>query len=202
MLSSLGQRARRYIRKGLRDGVAVEFRQFSEENSRTMYDLMSTAAGGNGVPGLRRFKYHRLLWKEFADAGLGEFAFAMENDTPVAGAFVIRHSYRGVYKDGGSKPSRGSSGAAYVLQWEIMRRLSAHGATEYDLWGSPHSTRMDDPTHPYHGVGVFKQAFTKQVLDRTGAWDLIVSPRRYFVWSKLLYPLMIRYYRWRKRGFY
>ena len=202
MLAGLGQRARRYIRKGQRDGVTVQFEQYSDRASRVMYALMGSAAGGNGVPGMRRLEYHQRLWREFADAGLGEFAFGVEEGVPVVGAFVIRLGARGVYKDGGSDPRRGSQGAAYVVQWEIMKRLASQGASEYDFWGSPPSDRMDDPSHPYYGVGVFKQAFTKDVIDRIGVYDYALRRRRYVLWTRVVYPLISRYYRRHRSSFY
>ena len=88
---------------------------------------------------------------------------------------IIVASWRGVstYLYGASSDVKRNLMAAYLLQWEAMRRAMANGDHGYDLFGIPPT---DDPAHPMHGLYRFKTGFGGRVLHRAGAWDLILRP--------------------------
>ncbi len=201
-LLSLGRRARRYIRRGIREGIQVKQVAPTEANFQLMYQLMKTVSGGRGVPGIRAYDYYKKFWNQFIHSGHGKLYFAYEDGWPTVGVFVITLGKKAVYKDGGSAPGRDSKGASYLIQWHIMNQLSNEGVTTYDLWGSPPSARIDDSTHFLHGVGVFKTAFTKEITDYCGVLDQVVSSKKYRLWCKLLYPLIDTWYRYRSDYFY
>lgn len=201
-LSSLGKRARRYIRTGEREGIKIESVELSDKNMDSMYALMSSANGGRGIPGLRQKPYYENFWKTFAGANQGALYFAYDDGTPVAGVYVVKIGKVALYKDGGSLHGRKSKGATYLIHWCIMQDLLDDGFTQYDLWGSPPSDRLDDVSHPLHGLASFKTAFTDKVVDYPGVYDIVLSPTKYAMWRKF-YVFFRRYLLTvKKEGFY
>jgi len=201
-LTQMGRRARRYIRTGEREGVTVKNVKLSEKNMHTMYNLMGSAYGGRGIPGLRTFAYYKKFWSLFHEANAGDLYFAYDNNTPVAGVFVVKNGKIALYKDGGSLHGRQSKGATYLIHWKIMQDLAADKYTFYDLWGSPPSSQIGAPAHPLAGLASFKTAFSTVVTDYPGVFDSIVNQRKYCLWQ-LAYPLLRRFLLMvKKEGFY
>ena len=132
----------------------------------------------------------------YRQGGYIRLFFAYEHDVPVVGVLVIVLGNKAVYKDGGSTPGREAKGAAYLLQWHIMNELAKNGVRKYDLWGTPPSDRVADPTHPFYGIGGFKTAFSKEIIDYVGSLDVVVGERRYMVWKRFVFPIVYRVYRY------
>ena len=201
-LSSLGRRARRYIRTGEREGIKIESVELSDKNIETMYALMSSANGGKGIPGLRQKSYYEKFWKTFQIVNQGVLYFAFDGGKPVAGVYVVKIGKTALYKDGGSLYGRRSKGATYLIHWRIMQDLADEGITVYDLWGSPPSDRLDDSSHPLHGLASFKTAFSNNVVDYPGVFDVVFLPIKYALWKKF-YVFFRRYLlSVKKEGFY
>lgn len=202
LFSLLSKRARYGIRVGLRDGIVVKSVAASEENFRCMYELMKTVSGGRGVGGIRPYTYYRRFWQTYMASNKGSLYFAYENDTPVVGAFVIIIGKKAFYKDGGSCPMRQSKGASYLMQWQIIQDMKDIGVKTYDMLGTPPSQKRRDTKHPLYGVGLFKTAFSQEIIDYGGVLNIILSPYKYKIWSKYIYPLTYRVERLNSRYFY
>ena len=201
-LAHVGRRARRYIRKALNEGVEIREAALNEENFGAMYRLMTTVSGGRGVAGLPAYDYYRHFWRTYQKDGHIRLFFAYEHGQPVVGVLVIVLGDKAVYKDGGSTPGREAKGAAYLLQWHIMNELAKTGVKKYDLWGAPPSDRVNDPAHPFHGIGRFKTAFSKEIIDDIGSVDVVMGERRYVRWERLVFPIVYRIYRRAGLGFW
>lgn len=191
----LEKRARRYIRKAEREGIVVKQEILTRETMCQMYALMQTAYGGKGMPGLRSYEYYESFWTTYVKAGMGRLFFAYEDSRPVVGVYLITTGKFAVYKDGGSVPDRQSKGAAYLMHWHILRMLAAEGVDYYDLWGAPSSKNVGDETDPLYGIGYFKTAFSKTIIDYVGALDIVTNDFKYIVWRLVLYPFVLRFYR-------
>jgi len=202
IFDSLGKRARYGVRLGEREHVQIKNVVLSEQNFRKMYMLMKTVAGGKGVPGIRPYAYYRRFWQTYMASSMGRLYFAYENGIPIVGAFVIRLGEKSFYKDGGSTPLRESKGASYLLQWKIIKDMKEAGATTYDMLGTPPSNRRSDVTHRLYGVGLFKTAFSKEVIDYHGVFNITFSGWKYILWKRCIYPLLCRAMRFKNRYFY
>lgn len=139
------------------------------------------------APGLGKVgrDYHIHTWRTFCESGAGQIFFATHEGQDVAAAFVVVTGEVANYREGASIRQRPVRGAAQLMQLEAMVWAQGQGATVYDMCGTPHSTKLDDPDDPLHGVGEFKRGFSKEVTDWVGAWDLPLRPRRYAVWERV-----------------
>jgi len=92
---------------------------------------------------------------------------------------------KSVYKDGAARRSSVPTGTMNALQWELIRWARQRGSVQHDLCGAPHSTRANDKTHPLYGVGQYKLAFNKQIVDYIGTFDLPIKSFAYRIWALL-----------------
>ncbi|MBG6218567.1 lipid II:glycine glycyltransferase (peptidoglycan interpeptide bridge formation enzyme) [Arthrobacter sp. CAN_A6] len=183
LLRNLHSRGRNAVRRAIREGVEVHRVEPTEENFRIMYGLMSHIEDRSSAR-LRSFEYYSRFWNNFVKAGQGRLYFVYEDGEASVGAFVLNYGTKGTYKDGGSKPGRSQYGDSHLLQWTAINDLrTEHGIVEYDFCGTPPSDRLKDPSHPHHGLGLFKTSFTKTVTDFIGCYDAVISPRKYRLWN-------------------
>ncbi len=184
LIGSLGAKARRDIRISQKQSVVVKNLPFSETACKVMYGLMQTVSRGKGAAFIRPYSYYRNFWHNFSVMGYGSFYFAYENDQPVAGAFIIHFGNTSTYKDGGSTPDtiyKNRYGMA--VQWRALQDAQER-SNFYDLCGVPPVSKLNDPDHPYYGLGQFKLKFKKESIDFCGCYDQILRPLPYFVWKK------------------
>ena len=149
-----------------------------------MYELMKSVNGGRGAMMIRPFRYYQHFWTQFVSKGQGHFYGVYEDNRLVTTAFVIVYGNSATYKDGGSTPKRDQTAMhAYGLQWHIIQDLSQQGVRQYDLCGTPPSSRIGDRDHPYYGLGLFKTSFNKEVVDRLGTYDQVLDPIAFKAWN-------------------
>lgn len=176
-------RARNMIRRAEKDGLVIRRVEPTEENCRIMFDLLAETSAGRFE--LRPYEYYRLFWRTYHDAGTGVLILGYSGDKPVAGIFGMVLGETSVYKDGASVREGLPTGTMNALQWELIRWAREHGALRHDLCGAPHSSRIDDTSHPLYGVGRYKLAFSKQVVDYVGTFDLALKPFAYRIWMTI-----------------
>lgn len=191
VMKNFNQKGRHAVRRAERDGVVARAVELTDENMKTMYDLLVDTAAGRFESSVRDLEYYKTFWKAFAESGHGQLFFAYFEDKVVAGAYAMYLGQKGLYKDGASIRERTAYGASHLLQWVIMTWMSERGVTSYDLCGAPHSSRINDESHPFYGVGRFKTSFNKHVTDYVGCYDLPVKPLQYKLWSKIGQRLVI-----------
>lgn len=185
VLASFNQKGRHALHRAERDGVTTKPVELSDENMRTMFDLLKETASGRFESSIRSFAYYRTFWQNFAKGGRGQLFFAYYEGNVVAGAYCMYLGEKGLYKDGASTRQKAVYGASHLLQWEVMQWMKARGVTSYDLCGAPHSSEIKDEYNPFYGIGRFKTSFNKHVTDYIGAYDLPVRPLAYKLWQNL-----------------
>lgn len=201
IINSFRQKTRYNIRLAERKGVTVEAVESNEENLAIMYELMAVTAKRAGVF-LRDRKYFYDFWSGHANKNVGQLFFARYEGTVVAGAFITHIGHKALYKDGGSGREHANVQAPYALQWGIMQWLKEHGVTEYDLHGTPPASKIDDETHPLHGLARFKTGFNDQITEYIGTYDLPITDK-YKLWTKFGERLVAGYaHRIKKELFY
>lgn len=87
-------------------------------------------------------------------------------------------------KDAASTRDHSIHGASAWLELEVIKYLKSKDIKEYDLYGSPPSDRIKDPTHPFYGFGNFKVGFNENVTDYIGCIDMPVNKLKYKIWEK------------------
>lgn len=182
LLKSLPQKGRYAIRRAERDGVTAQPVPTSDANCRTMYNLLQGTAEGRF--GIRPYEYYKTFWQRFEKAGYGQLFFASLDDTVVAGAYAMVFGTKSTYKDGASVREHPAYGASHLLQWRVIQWAKSRGATLHDFCGSPPSDEINNPDHPHYGIGLFKQSFSRQVVDYIGCDDLVINDLAYKAWIK------------------
>lgn len=183
LLAQLSSKVRNQVRKAGRNGVEVE-QHADEAGYERMWALWEQVVADQGLT-VRGHDYQTMFWRTFCESGHGRIFIATHEGTDVCAAFVTVYGSMACYKDGASLRQRPVAGASQRLQYEAMCWAASQGATTYDMCGTPHSTKVDDPTDPFHGLGEFKRGFNKHVTDYVGAWDLPLRPLRYQAWEKV-----------------
>lgn len=184
IMAGLNQKGRHAIRRAERDGVKVEQVETTDQNCREFYSLLADTA--NGRFAIRPYDYYRHFWQRYHNAGQGQLFFAYVDGQVVAGAYAMVYGKKSTYKDGASIREKVVYGASHLLQWEVMKWAKEHGSKVHDLCGAPPSDRINDETHPHYGIGRFKTSFNKQVTDYVGAYDIVVRPAQYTMWTKFV----------------
>lgn len=185
IMAAFNQKGRHAINRAERDGVTTEVVELSDANMHIMYDLLAETAAGRFDSSLRSFEYYKSFWKNFAAGGKGALFFAYLDGKVVAAAYSMYLGQKGLYKDGASVREKTAYGASHRLQWQIIQWMKERGVTSYDLCGAPHSSAINDTSHPFYGVGRFKTSFNKQVTNYIGCYDLIINPTSYKLWQKV-----------------
>lgn len=194
LLASFTAKTRNKVRRAIKDGVQIERAPDTEQTYEEMWELWQDVVRDQEL-GVRSKDYHVRSWRTLVAGGNAQVFIARAEGVPVASALVMAISPVACYKEGASLRDRPVTGGSQLMQWEAMRWAQERGCTVYDMCGTPHSTRMDDESHPRHGIGHFKAGFTKDkapVTDWVGAWDLVLRPRRYALWNRLGERLVAR----------
>jgi lipid II:glycine glycyltransferase (peptidoglycan interpeptide bridge formation enzyme) len=192
ILGGFKQKTRYNVRLAAKKGVVVEAVPFNQAAIDTMYDLTRTMTDRAGVY-LRDKQYFSDFWQLHADSGHGQMFFATYEGKVLAGAFVTYVGHKALYKDGGSTRDNPEVQAPYLLQWEVMRWLKAHGVTEYDLHGTPPAAQISDPDHKLAGLARFKTGFQPEVTEYIGTFDLVVKPQSWRLWNQIVERLALSY---------
>jgi lipid II:glycine glycyltransferase (peptidoglycan interpeptide bridge formation enzyme) len=184
LMARFPSKTRNTIRRGAKEGVVVEAAPPGPATYDRMWDLWMEVVADQGITA-REKEYQVNMWRTFCESGLGQIFLATHDGRDVAGAFVTVVGDVACYRDGASVRQRPVRGASHVLQWEAMQWAQSRGASTYDMAGTPHSTKVDDESDPYYGIGVFKRSFSKEVTDFVGTYDVPVRPRRYALWQRV-----------------
>lgn len=183
IMTTLPQKGRYAIRRAERDGVTVKQVKATAKNCLVMFKLYVETAEGQF--GIRSYDYYRTFWQRFEAAGMGQMFFAYVDGKVVAGAYAMVMGTKSSYKDGVSTRKRTAYGASHLLQWQVINWAKSKGALVHDFVGSPPSDQINNPDHPHRGIGLFKTAFSRNVVDYIGCYDLIIQPAQYKIWSKI-----------------
>lgn len=103
-------------------------------------------------------------------------------DVPQVNLYVAKHEddYLGaimtlfsktesVYLYGCSSNKKRNLMPNFLLQWTAMSDAKAYGSRYYDMYGMPPT---DDPSHPMHGLYLFKTGFGGRNVHRAGTYDV------------------------------
>ena len=133
LLAQMHGKHRYNVRLAERRGVTIRAGQ-TDGDLGTFYALLRETAARNAF-GIHGFDYYAdalLLFGDNARLLLAEI------DGQVAAAGIAaRFGTQGIYLYGASSTTVRADGAAFLLQYELMRWARDRGASAYDLWGIP-----------------------------------------------------------------
>lgn len=183
VMKALPQKGRHAIRRAERDGVTVELVDSTPENCDKMYELFTETAQGAGFT-IRSREYYHQFYRRYSDAGQGQLFFAYFDGKLVAGAFALMYGCKSTYKDGASIREKTTYGASHYLQWKVIEWAKSRGSIAHDLCGTPSAAEINNPDHPFYGLGRFKTSFNKTVTDYVGALEVPIVGWKSRLWMK------------------
>ena len=176
LMAQMHAKTRYNVRMALRRGVTVEHVAApTREQVSAFYDLLLDTAGRNAFA-VHTVDYYLDFLEIFGDRAV--LMFAMVDDAPVAGAIAARFGEEAVYMYGGSSTKLRAHGAAFYLQYEIMRWARDQGSTRYDMWGIP-------PHDPESSVA---ESGTKLASSRGDDWRGLYEFKVRFGGEQVRYP--------------
>jgi hypothetical protein len=169
----MSQTARQEIKKAEKKGVAigaVAAHEAAEVFEKTYYPLLRETSSRSNF-GIHPASVYASMLKHLPHANM---YVASLNKKPVAWAIITTYRGRGLYYYGASGETARTTGAAYLLQWHIIKHLKRQNVTTYDLMG------IAGRFFPaLKSVTNFKMKFSKNVVDVPMAYDLPIQPLKY-----------------------
>lgn len=134
LLAQMHAKTRYNVRMALRRGVTTKHAAATRADVGTFYDLLLDTATRNAFA-VHSLDYYLDILDLFGDDAV--LMFALVEDVPVAGAIAARFGDEAIYMYGASSTRLRAHGAAFYLQYELMRWARDRGSTRYDMWGIP-----------------------------------------------------------------
>jgi peptidoglycan pentaglycine glycine transferase (the first glycine) len=193
LLMNMKQKTRYNIRLAGRRGVEVRVGDISDIGVLSQMYAETSLRDGFVI---RDKVYYRTVWGTFFQAGMAEPLIAEVEGEPVAAVITFRFGGKAWYLYGMSRDMHREKMPNYLLQWEAMRRAKQAGCLIYDLWGAPDEFSESDPLW---GVFRFKEGLGGKVVRHIGAWDLVVRPLYYWLYTQIA-PRVLDWMRRRGRS--
>ena len=133
LLAGMHSKHRYNIRLAERRGVTIDVGQ-TDGDSGAFYALLRDTAGRNEF-GIHGFDYYVDALRLFGDDA--RLLLARIDGQVAAAGIAARFGDQAVYLYGASSTTVRADGAAFLLQYHLMRWARDRGATRYDLWGIP-----------------------------------------------------------------
>ncbi len=190
ILAGMKQKTRYNVRLAERKGVYI--RQGLERDFELLYKMYAETSSRDGFT-IREANYYYHLWDIFIKQGEDRSnscndpsckpLIAEVNGEPVAAVIIFFFAGKAYYMQGMSRPTHRKKMPNYLLQWEAIMLAKSLGCDEYDLWGAPEIFNENDSMW---GVYRFKEGMGGTLLRTIGAYDLILKPLSYRLYSKIL----------------
>ncbi len=177
LLAAMKSKTRYNIRLAGRKGIVV--RPGTPDDFPVLAEMYRETAVRDGFA-IRPLAYYLDAWTAFYNDGLGQPLIAEYEGEPVAAVFIVRLGQKAIYMYGASTQKERNRMPNYLLQWEAIRWAKAQGCTVYDFWGAPDEFTEDDRLW---GVWRFKAGFNGRVVHHIGAWDYVVRPSLYWLYT-------------------
>jgi len=184
ILASMKQKTRYNIRLAGRKGVVI--REGTEQDIRSLYEMYAETSSRDGFV-IRDRSYYESTWATFMRAEMASPLIAEFDGEPIAGVIPYYFARKTWFLFGMSRDIFRKKMPNYLLQWSVISKAKALGCTVYDLWGAPDHFHNEDPLW---GVYKFKAGFGAQVVRRIGAWDLVLRPTFFQLYTAFLPKLL------------
>ncbi|MBR3543044.1 MAG: peptidoglycan bridge formation glycyltransferase FemA/FemB family protein [Treponema sp.] len=179
ILAAMKNKWRYNINLSARKGVVVQKTALDsssiEKAIDDFYALYKETSARDGIAMHAKSYYKDLLELSAQEAQKG-------SDVPQVNLYVASHEgdklgaimtlfskTESVYLYGCSSNKKRNLMPNFLLQWTAMKDAKAYGSRCYDMYGMPPT---DDPSHPMHGLYLFKSGFGGRNVHRAGSYDV------------------------------
>jgi lipid II:glycine glycyltransferase (peptidoglycan interpeptide bridge formation enzyme) len=193
ILAQMKPKWRYNIRLAERKGVVV--RAGSQDDVEAFYRLLELT-GRRDRFAIHSLEYYRAAYKSFAARDAARLFVAEYECEPLAAIFVTAFGVQAIYLYGASGNAHRERMPNHALHWAAMQWAKARGCTQYDLWGIADTAWAEAPGEAGeqgdaaaslpHGLYQFKQGFGGEVVRYAGAYDVIFSRPRDWLYRRAL----------------
>ena len=165
----LAQKKGVVVQKAARDSASLQ------AALDVFYDLYKVTSERDGIAMHAKAYYQDLLELSAERERAGEdvpqvnLYIAKHEDDNLGAIMTLFSKTEAVYLYGCSSNVKRNLMPNFLLQWTAMQDAKAYGSRYYDMYGMPPA---DDPSHPMHGLYLFKTGFGGRNVHRTGSWDV------------------------------
>ncbi len=177
ILAAMKPKTRYNIRLAERRGVRVE--HGTSDDLSLFYEMYVETSARDGFV-IRPFPYYRDAWGAFLASGRAQMFLARLDGKSIAGIIVFVFGKQAWYFYGASRTAHRDAMPNHALQWEAIRWAKAQNCLAYDFWGAP--DKLDEQA-PMYGVYRFKEGFGGRFTQHIGAYDYVVNPTLYWLYS-------------------
>lgn len=186
LLSSMKNKWRYNIRLSSKKGVRAECYTASspdfDKAFETFYRLFQITSERDKVSFHAKDYYRDLLEKSALYKKNGgsknevRLYLAFHEEDALSGIITIFSEKEAVYLYGASSNVKRNLMAPYLLQWTAIKDAKDSGCISYDFYGMPPD---ENPSHPMHGLYLFKTGFGGLNTHRIGTWDFPLKKADY-----------------------
>ena len=193
ILTQMKPKWRYNIRLAVRKGVNV--RIGGAKDVATFYRLLQFT-GERDAFAIHSLDYYRVAFDSFAKQDTARLFVAEYEREPLAAIFVTAFGEEAIYLYGASGNAHRERMPNHALHWQAMQWAKSRACARYDLWGIADTAWAEAPglekeaspdeAHLPHGLYQFKQGFGGAVVRYVGAYDMVFSRWRYFLYTRAL----------------
>lgn len=173
MLKGMHQKTRYNVRLAIRRSVEVEVREGTDQGALSQYYTLMEDTSERNQFHIHSRNYYEDFLRVFGENAF--FVFASWEGHLSAAVIAAAFGDEALYMYGASSTQHRAHGAAFLLQFEVMKWARDRGCKSYDLWGipqeDPETLRADDNTSiaasrgdDWRGIYRFKTGFGGQII--------------------------------------
>ncbi len=179
ILAAMKNKWRYNVNLAKRKGVQIEKVSGNSLNLSDFVDifyaLYKETSARDGIAMHAKAYYKDLLELSAQEAQKGgdvpqvNLYIAKHEDDNLGAIMTLFSKTESVYLYGCSSNKKRNLMPNFLLQWTAMSDAKAYGSRYYDMYGMPPT---DDPSHPMHGLYLFKTGFGGRNVHRVGTYDV------------------------------
>lgn len=180
LLSDMNQSGRRGIRKAEKSNVEVS--QVANNTVKVFtnecYPILKET-GARDSFGIHPLSLYISMLKELPK--FTKLYVAKKDDLTIAWALTTEYESQSMYYYGGSNTEAHKTSAAYLLHWEIIKKMKERGNITYDFMGiaGEHFKALEKVTQ-------FKLKFSKEITKVSPTFDLPLRPIPYLALTSFI----------------
>ncbi len=182
LLAAMHHKTRYNIRLAAKKGVQVYTVNQPTHNEIKIFNQLLQTTGRRNKIKIHPANYYRQLIEYFSQAGQDvkiRLYQAKYQDQVLASALMVYFGHTATYLHGASGNQYRQLMPNHLLQWQMIQDAQQAGYQLYDFWG------ISQTNPQWSGISRFKQGFGGQVISFLGAWDYVLNPSYYQLFSFL-----------------
>ena len=180
LLKNFESKTRYNIRVAQKHGVTVQ-EENTEEAFERYLELTQETTKRQGFYA-HTPEYHRKMWETLRQSSGQTLPIAHLLTARYQGNILVTwivFLYKNIlyYPYGASSVEFKNAMASNLMMWEAILWGKTHGATLFNLWGTPGPNPK--PSDPYYGFHRFKLGYGPKLVEFIGSYDLVLNPVAY-----------------------